>query len=429
MLHFLTPFINRFSKIEQEEGFALSGRYSEELTPSGTTIGSGAGFVKHTFASMPWYCAVPDVIQEMADYEMRYYCMLRFILVRPLRVIMTPNPSTVVTLLNQFKKYRTRLISEIESGILDIGPLFPGGDEVTVVPPEARPDIAARLRSLPDDCTLSDLWPQLSKVATWQDGGTSLYLKRLQELAPSALLVRAPSGATEGSFLTNGWEREGGCCPALLSSFFEFLPKDAEGEYSSSNNTLTVSQLELGHTYRLVMSSDRGYYRYLTDDIFRVVGQHLATPMLRYAGRFSLVSSLTGEKLTEQQISEAIQPVLAQLGPLAGIQAAPEWGEPPRYVLLIEPENLDTQLTDSFLAELSLQFDEALMTVNEEYASKRKSARLERAELVVLAQGQFARMRRESTKGRSDAQHKQPVLTRKLVVLTELRLQNAIPNG
>ena len=58
------------------------------------------------------------------------------------------------------------------------------------------------------------------------------------------------------------------------SIFYEFKPKESKGYY----NLLTLDQLEVGHSYELVVTTQSGLYRYKTGKTFLVVGRYHDTP-------------------------------------------------------------------------------------------------------------------------------------------------------
>ena len=56
--------------------------------------------------------------------------------------------------------------------------------------------------------------------------------------------------------------------------FYEFKPKETD-DYS---NLLTLDQLELGHSYELIITTLSGLYRYKTQKTILVVGRYHDTP-------------------------------------------------------------------------------------------------------------------------------------------------------
>ena len=78
---------------------------------------------------------------------------------------------------------------------------------------------------------------------------------------------------------------------AARSGFFEFVDDGGASHFAW--------QLEVGRTYRLIVTTGSGLYRYDTQDMVKVVGFSGDTPRLQFIGRAGMVSDLCGEKLTE----------------------------------------------------------------------------------------------------------------------------------
>ena len=179
----------------------------------------------------------------------------------------------------------------------------------------------------------------------------------------------------------------------------EVLPADVT---PSADAVVPFEELRLGGDYRFAITNRRGLYRYLMDDVFHVAEHHLGVPVLHFSHRLGAASSLTGEKLTEADAIAGANAALA-LVDAVDFQVAPEWDDPPRYVLLLE---LSAPTTDATLAEALRRFEHAMAAANVEYAGKRSSGRLAAPPLLVLRAGTFDHQRRHAAHGRSDAQVK-----------------------
>ena len=396
----------------------VTGKYREDATKSGVPVGSASGLVRNLecFAEEPYHHYFPEAVLELADFEARYYALLRLALAAPLRMLSALNPSTILTFFGKASSWGEALAQDLEEGTLERGPAAAAalspllGDRLS-----KAPQAAARLRrSLSEQGRLvpSIVWPMLDVIQTWKGGAARHYLESLRQLCPQCTLWSSISGSTEGLLLVPIEPQWNGGVPALCSSVLEFFPEDSP---PSNDAMVDVERLEEGRSYRVVLTNRRGMYRYVMDDVFRVEGRYQRTPVLSYSHRFGLTSSLTGEKLTEHDIIAGAESAMAaaHLTP-TDYQAAPEWGEPARYALLVEfgPE---ARAADGalFLAA----FEEALAAGNIEYRSKRDSGRLGPPELLALAPGEFERMRRASASlgQRSDAQIKVTRLRRELL--------------
>jgi len=105
----------------------------------------------------------------------------------------------------------------------------------------------------------------------------------------------------------------------------------------------------------------------------RVVGRVGQAPVIEFLNKGSHASNLTGEKITEFQVTRAVNSCLDRLGlAVRNYCLAPAWGEPPCYSLLVE----DCDVPARRAAELAAAADAALADLNIEYQAKRKSGRL-----------------------------------------------------
>jgi len=151
---------------------------------------------------------------------------------------------------------------------------------------------------------------------------------------------------------------------------------------------LDYNQLEVGKRYRLVMSQANGIYRYDTQDVYKVVGWVGKTPRIDFVGRSNVGSSFTGEKLSEDNIYQAVRKSLNGLcEKLPFFSCIPVWGNPPHYVIAVEAEDL--ALVDN-QAVLERHLQEHLCAVNEEYADKCSSRRLKSLKLMLLQPAAFS---------------------------------------
>ena len=123
------------------------------------------------------------------------------------------------------------------------------------------------------------------------------------------------------------------------------------------------------------------------------------------------VSSITGEKLTEEQVLVALTQGVRQLNLLevSHFTAEVELGYPPFYVCYAE---LNDGIPDSVRNEFIRLFDHSLKMQNPEYADKRATKRLGMPVLKILPPGTYTRLRQQRvTEGAPEAQVKIPLLS------------------
>jgi len=168
---------------------------------------------------------------------------------------------------------------------------------------------------------------------------------------------------------------EGGL-PLSPGVCYEFL---VSGQDTIEGNLLKPWALESGKHYSMVVSDAYGLKRYHTEDLFECAGFKKHTPILRFLGRVGLNYSFTGEKITDQQLLHVYENVRQTAKMANGVFTCfPKRNEGgiPGYVFVCITQD---STSSAMVAEM---FDRALMEVNEEYASKRKSERLTKPEIV-----------------------------------------------
>jgi hypothetical protein len=143
----------------------------------------------------------------------------------------------------------------------------------------------------------------------------------------------------------------------------------------------------------------------------RVRGFVGRAPCIEFLHRAGATCSLTGEKLTEDQVTSAVRDAARALDlRIEGFTLAPAKSGFPRYVAYVEFAGA----TDArALAAFPGRLDDALEQHNIEYGGKRSSERLAAPELAVVASGSYdARRRQRLAGGTSDSQIKPTHLAR-----------------
>lgn len=153
------------------------------------------------------------------------------------------------------------------------------------------------LLELADGLDTQRLWPQLDTISMWTDGASALYARRVAERFPHAHIDSKGLLATE-SAVTLRIDAAAGCIPALTSAVIEFADERGTCRFAD--------ELEPGATYRVIVTTPGGLYRYDTGDEVRCIGIASHLPRLEFIGRAGLVSDLVGEKVTEGFVSSAL---------------------------------------------------------------------------------------------------------------------------
>lgn len=356
---------------------------------------------------------IPKQVAQIGDSDSRYYAIARILLEEQFAVIMTLNPSTILLLFQKVAQYAEQLLHDVEHGGISGAGLSVGDDVRAYVAARypGNPARAAELRALqaPPGLLAHRVWPQLALAISWRSPMLSPYIELLgphfQGVAQRDYILMASEGVMAVPIED---DRSGGVL-VLGANLYEFVPED---EIERPDPTvLWPHELEVGRNYVMILSNASGLYRYNIGDVVRVVRLQGRTPVVEFLHRAGSTCSLTGEKLTEDQVTAAVSDVAEQLGLLVeSFTLAPAKRGFPHYIAMIE---LQREAERPVLAEVPRRLDEALEQHNMEYGSKRSSQRLAAPELWLVRPGGYeARRRQRLAGGTSDSQIKPTHLTR-----------------
>jgi hypothetical protein len=219
--------------------------------------------------------------------------------------------------------------------------------------------------------TFATLWPGIRLVTTWTGGSCGIVLDKLRTTLPADTKVMElgyQSTECRGTIALEA-ETEGGL-PLLHHHFFEFVEQDHWD--SGQPEFLGLGQLAPGERYYIVITTAAGLYRYFMNDLVEVTGRYRNTPLLRFVQKGRGVTSLTGEKLYEAQVIQAVQDTARRHSFAPGFFLLVADEERSSYHLFLENDNMARPSVSLVAAEV----DHRLGELNIEYHSKRASGRL-----------------------------------------------------
>jgi len=365
-------------RVSQGKALTVVSPAIEGRLPSGLPYGSNTGRLQD---EQPWLVRlnfpVPRAVAHIEDAEARIYALLRFALQADIATLTTANPSTVLLLARKLREHQDDLARDLVAGTCSFGPRLPLSARLRL-----------RRRQPPEDWRPAKIW-DLAVVNCWKGGPAGWFLDRFPKALGADLPVREVGlTASEGYFAIPMSDGDEGGVAWLGGHVLEFL--DDQGPR-------WAWELEVGRRYRLVVTTSAGLYRYDLNDIVEVTGFVGEAPLLRFVRKGRNVLSVTGEKVTEDQVVG----VLRRLAPDAtGFTLRVRMAEVPIYELAVEGDLRGLEA-----------FDEALRGANVEYDSKRATGRLAPAHLVEVAPGTYARRRAARVAaGAPDSQVKDLVL-------------------
>jgi hypothetical protein len=376
----------------------------ESRTKRGIPCGSISGLLAATAKRLVRkYYVNPAATGSIEDAEARYYTIMRFAVPGDVSWIVTANPATPLKLARSAAQHAERLIRDIHDGTIT-PPGEVSADVLTELRGLAKPDAATARRLSQIAARFGELRPcdywNLAFLANWTGGTLAVHLQDFPRWFGAAPVRDIGLLATEGRVSV---PLADGCAAGVLDvegGFFEFVETQARNDDQAA--VRQAHEVHVGCEYRVVMTNHAGLFRYDLEDCVRVTGFLGEAPIVEFLHRGSSVSSVTGEKLTEWQVTEAYRRASEIVGWPAGLFVlAPAWGEPPSYRLHVE-------VCDADANALAREMDRELGRLNREYAGKRSSGRLGAVVENVLPAGHLAAMdrQRQSRHGAAKEQFK-----------------------
>ncbi len=374
----------------------------EGRTPCGIPFGSTSGMVIRELPGIVQSAyAVPYEVYEVEDYDAKYYALLRFGVAENVTMLGTANPSSVVKLAEMADRLSDSLIRDIRDGTL--------GDEFEIQP-ELRRKLEPKLRADPQRARdleqmrerrggrllPADYWPRMALIGCWKGGTVSSYLERFPawyDPDGRGMPANRDMGylASEARMSIPVSDHGAGGVLSVHLNVFELVPaEDIDGRPGDPDSWrfLGVDEVEVGHEYYVFITTTGGLYRYDMNDVIEVVGRYRKAPVIVFRRKGRGMTNLTGEKLSVNQLIEAV----ARASSAAGVEAPHFKAEPDsdasRYVFKVEFRPTPDEATArTFLKSADQSLDE----LNIEWKTKRASGRLRDPVLQVMKEGWYER--------------------------------------
>lgn len=393
--------------------------YVSDGTPYGSISGAVYRNVPNILKST---YSTPYSIICIKDYIKKYYAMMRCALAENITYIVCPSPSNLIKFHSTVMENFEDLVRDIRNGTLraDVASEISGADrEATLEYFKPNPKRAAALENLMKehgkDLLPKHYWPNLACVNVWKQGNFSRIIPQIENYYAKRTSLRAfgyqASEARAGLVLGNDWNHS---VLAANIYHFEFIEEHRKDEKDPP--TILAHELEVGKQYYIIFSNGSGLYRYDINDIIKVTGLYNQFPLFKFIQKGEGVTSLTGEKLTEVQVIQAVEHVAENLSVKVEFFTMFCDEKQFQYFLYIEfaPQS-PRQKKDEFVND----FDAYLRKINPEYEIKRGSKRLSPPAVKEL--GENSRHRLKETlveRGKTrDGQYKEAFLVKNPAML------------
>ncbi|MBN1477083.1 GH3 auxin-responsive promoter family protein [Candidatus Sumerlaeota bacterium] len=404
----------------------------EERTAHGVACGSMSGLSTETQSRFVRNIyAIPAPLYALSNHADKYYALARWGAAQSVSFLVTANPSSFLMLAQIMDHHREEIVRDVHDGTVSISVAHePARIRAEVAALRPDPRRAHHLEGIIErtgHLLPKDVWTDLRLITNWMGGTLGHYLDLYPAHYGGTPIRDIGLIASEGRMtipMRDGTP-EGPLDP--FGHFYEFIP--IEEEEVDNPTTLLAHEVEVGRKYFIVLTNFSGLHRYNIHDVVEVAGFMEQCPVIRFLHKGSRFSNITGEKLSEHQVTQAVQAVACRCGrQITDFMVVPVWGHPPCYALLVSEISLGLrEHWGAFLGDLERE----LQRLNMEYETKRKSGRLAPLRMGMVEASLFDDMRREriATSGGRSEQYKPTYLTpdlefhRGLEILEEFTLE------
>ena len=413
----------------------MASDWRESYTPSGVPCGAITGLTSSMQSPLVriTYC-LPAEAARIKSIEAKYYVALRMSAYRDLGCLIAANPSTILSIVRLGDREKETLIRDIAQGTIDPKWEIPNDilesfrwrwrikHKAAAKRMEQAVEQTGRL--LP-----KNYWPNLCLLANWTGGTMGSYLNAYPEYFGDVPVRDVGLIASEGRMTIPISDSTAAGVLDIRHNIFEFVPADQIDK--TSPETLLPHELKEGCDYFILLNTPGGLYRYNIHDMVRCKGFEGRAPLLEFLNKGAHFSSMTGEKLSEYQVVSAVNSAQKQLGlQLRSFLMLPVWGEPPKYVLLVEKSDLAGDNPERLAEALAREVDSQLGLLNDEFTNRLETFRLAPTRVIRIPDGAWAKYKgyRLSRSGGTVEQYKQPCLLPDLHSIEHFELLDPI-NG
>lgn len=408
----LFNFLKNRPNVYKGKILSIVGKVVEGYAPDGTVFGSvsgvtqrdAPGFVKKLYTN-------PQCVYSIADYNARYYILMRMGVENDVTLIVTANPSTIVELQNNVNKFYDDYVNDIEHGTIsdkiNLEPEIRKELEACVKP---NPKRAAELRALKEKygrVLPKHYWPNMQILNTWKCGNTKVYLDKFKDSFPETMLHQEfgyfSSECRFGLVLDDTLN-------TVLFPHYHYYEFVAEEDIDNPNpKFLQVDELVEGKRYCPYVTTFAGLYRYNMNDLLEAGPKFEGTPTVHMIQKINGIVTITGEKLHERQFIEAVRQAEEETGVKTAFFIGFADLELSAYHFYYEFADQSTSQADA--EKFTEVVDKYLRKQNVEYVTKRDSLRLKDPITHRLCKDSFEKFKaRCISEGARDGQFKLNIL-------------------
>ena len=398
--------IDLYSDMGCSRTFALAGRYLKEhnkkfpyykalnlieVTNYSSKTGKKLGAISETALAKirPFFKYVstsPDeIIFPKEETDLKYLKLLFALREDDICFISSAFTTVVADLFVYMSEHWESLVNDIRHGTIS---------REIKMSYELRATLTAKLKPNPkradklrrefekgfDTPILPRIWPHCSWIGAIGTGSFEPYTEIMRKyVGPDIAHDNLLYAASESIFAA---------CPEMNSTQFAMIPQSGYYEFVPAesddlSHTLTMSELEVGKDYELIVTNLSGFYRYRMYDVVKVLGFKGKSPLVRFIYRKNQVVNLVGEKTNGVALANAVEAFGNEIGcNIVEYSVYPDLtDDKARYCFVIEPEHeLDVSKCDEY-AEI---MEKKLGENNMPFWYAIESGELSRSTLVIV---------------------------------------------
>ena len=273
-------------------------------------------------------------------------------------------------------------------------------NESIVCPPDVRAKLLKKLKPMPEraeqlrrefrkgfdnEPIVPRIWPMVGWLYGMGTGSLSMYAKKLRRyIGPDIPIHYLGYASSEGLMAVpmelNSYEY------VMLphNGFYEFLPLDAP----EGTTPLTISQLEEGKDYEIIVTNMSGLYRYRIEDVVRCTGYYKQSPKITFLYRKNQIANISGEKINQTAFDLLINDLSEAVNEdFVGYSIYPDrTTSPGHYCVLIETVN---DVPDSEAERYAEIFEQRLCETNVLVPPLLRNGALGHCEVKFLRRGTY----------------------------------------
>ncbi|MGC2062500.1 MAG: GH3 auxin-responsive promoter family protein [Thermodesulfovibrionales bacterium] len=397
-----------------DKGFlSITGAAVEGRCESGIPYGSASGMINNSLpALVRSSMAVPAIVAEIADYDIRYYVWARLAYGKPISFIATPNPLTLVKLAETALGLQEEIIRSIHNGwvsdslqnkqsCIDAG--ISGILLSKIRPDRTRAAFLEGVLEKTGRLLPADIWPDLALIGCWLGGSIGFHTESLSKYYGGVALRDVGYMASEGCITLPLEDATPAGVLTLQNNYYEFVPETQLDH--TDPDILVASELEAGKCYKVILTNENGLYRYDINDIVRVDGFYHQTPVISFLRKSGNILNITGEKLHLNHCLSAIDRLQSCFSlDIRQFRIVPDLTNL-RYEFFLD---IRSEVPgESRCKAMLTALDAALCENNIEYDSRRRSKRLNSPCIHVMDSSWEDEVRKEHAQfGQRDVQYK-----------------------